>query len=279
VIADCWMPNHIHALIKTPLPNLSRGMQHWLSGYANWYAKRNRRSGHLFQGRYKAFPVEDEGYYWNLSRYIHLNPCNGGKPLVETPEAYVYSSYSGYARKSKQLDWIFYEDHHRYWEGLHGGKDPATAYRKFVKDGLVNPVDPTVDRLGDWVYGSEEFLKRMLVLAEGGDESRNRRRHRRTGVITVDEVIEATAAVYGVDAEAYNGFRSRAGGRDIAAMLCRKYTTSTLADLSQQFGLSHPDSASDLVKRGRKSFDSNTHVKSRVRKIEKRIMRNPESRV
>ena len=68
VIAYCWMPNHIHALIKTPQPNLSRGMQHWLSGYANWYAKRNHRSGHLFQGRYKAFPVEDEVYYWNLSR-------------------------------------------------------------------------------------------------------------------------------------------------------------------------------------------------------------------
>ena len=60
------MPNHVHALIKTPEPNLCRGMQHWLSGYANWYAKRNRRSGHLLQGRYKAFRVEDEGYYWNL---------------------------------------------------------------------------------------------------------------------------------------------------------------------------------------------------------------------
>ena len=42
VLAFCWMPNHVHALIKTPEPNLCRGMQHWLSGYANWYAKRNR---------------------------------------------------------------------------------------------------------------------------------------------------------------------------------------------------------------------------------------------
>ena len=48
VIAYCWMPNHIYALIKTPEPNLSRGMQHWLSGYANWYAKRNQRIGHLY---------------------------------------------------------------------------------------------------------------------------------------------------------------------------------------------------------------------------------------
>ena len=39
-----WMPNHVHALIKTPEPNWCRGMQHWLSGYANWYAKRNRRT-------------------------------------------------------------------------------------------------------------------------------------------------------------------------------------------------------------------------------------------
>ena len=76
------MPNHVHALIQTPEPNLARGMQHWLSGYANWYAKRNQRTGHLYQGRYKAFLVEDAGYYWTLSRYIHLNPCNGSKPLT-----------------------------------------------------------------------------------------------------------------------------------------------------------------------------------------------------
>ena len=44
-MASCWMPNHIHLLFKTPEPNLSRGMQHSLSGYANWYAKRNQRSG------------------------------------------------------------------------------------------------------------------------------------------------------------------------------------------------------------------------------------------
>ncbi len=56
VVAYCWMPNHIHALIKTPHPNLCRGMQHWLSGYANWYAKRNRRPDIYFKGGAKRFP-------------------------------------------------------------------------------------------------------------------------------------------------------------------------------------------------------------------------------
>ena len=77
------MPHHIHALIKTPEPNLSNGMQHWLSGFANWYAKRNRRKGHLYQGRFKAFQVEDLSYFCTLSRYIHVNPCVGQKPLGE----------------------------------------------------------------------------------------------------------------------------------------------------------------------------------------------------
>ena len=82
VFAYCWMPNHIHLLVQTPEPNLSRGMQHWLSGYANWYSKCNRRVGHLYQGRYKDLHVEDDSYFWSASRYIHLNPCQSLRPLA-----------------------------------------------------------------------------------------------------------------------------------------------------------------------------------------------------
>ena len=84
------MPHHIHVLVRTPEPNLSSGMQHWLSGYANWYSKRNRRRGHLFQGRYKSLVVEDDSYFWTLSRYIHLNPCRGGRPLAQKPDGWAY---------------------------------------------------------------------------------------------------------------------------------------------------------------------------------------------
>ena len=56
------MPNHFHVFLRTPQPNLSRGMQYLASGYANWYAKRHRRPGHLLQGRFKSELVEDETY-------------------------------------------------------------------------------------------------------------------------------------------------------------------------------------------------------------------------
>ncbi|WP_197171843.1 transposase [Novipirellula aureliae] len=279
VIAFCWMPNHIHALIRTPRPNLCKGMQHWLSGYANWYAKRNRRTGHLFQGRYKAFLVEDEGYYWNLSRYIHLNPCMGGKPLALTPEAYPNSSYGGYARKSRQLDWIAYEEHHRYWTGLHGGSDPFSSYRKFVKQGLTGEVDSKVDRLRDWVYGSEDFLKRMLAMAAGEDVDENDRRIRKTHPLSAEQIIGAVADYYHVEPQAYRIFRSPAGGRDLAAYLCRRYSGITLRELSLQFGLSHPDGSANLVRRAKARLKESVKLRNECQKIEELLGLKTEDQV
>ena len=78
------MANHLHLLLKTPRPNLGAGMQSFLSGYAIWAGRRWRRHGPLFQGRYRAEMIEDESYYWAVSRYVHLNPVRAG--LVRRPE-------------------------------------------------------------------------------------------------------------------------------------------------------------------------------------------------
>ncbi len=117
----------------------------------------------------------------------------------------------------------------------------------------------------------------MLQLAAGKNETKHQRRVRRTAVITVDEVLAATASEYGVSVSDYHGFRSVAGGRDVAAYLCRRYTSATLAELSKRFGLGHPDSSSDIVKRSKKHIESNPAISKRVKRIEKRLGLNPES--
>jgi hypothetical protein len=62
------MTNHFHLVIRTPEPNLSRAMQ-WLNGtYADWFNRRHKRAGHLFQGRFHAFVVEKEAY---LAELLH----------------------------------------------------------------------------------------------------------------------------------------------------------------------------------------------------------------
>ena len=60
VYAFVIMSNHFHLVLKTPTPNPSRGMQGFLSAYANVWVRRHRFNGHVFQGRYRIELVEDE---------------------------------------------------------------------------------------------------------------------------------------------------------------------------------------------------------------------------
>jgi len=68
------LDNHFHFLLRTPEANLGRFMQRFNTAYITYYNLRHHKSGHLYQGRYKAILVEADEYLLELSRYIHLNP-------------------------------------------------------------------------------------------------------------------------------------------------------------------------------------------------------------
>jgi REP element-mobilizing transposase RayT len=159
------MPNHVHLFFRTPRPNLSKGMQYLLSGYANWFNTRHRRPGHLFQGRFKGELIEDERYFWNVSRYIHLNPNRCRRPLVGRPEEWLWSSYPGYRWKRKRVDWVAYDTVYRAWQGERGGKHPEAAYRRFV-DARINhpPQNPFRAAIDGWLVGSPESADRIKRL-------------------------------------------------------------------------------------------------------------------
>ena len=72
------MPNHFHLFVSTGTLPLSRFMQGLLGGYVEFFNQRHRRSGHLFQNRFKSTLVEQERYGLELVRYIHLNPVRSG---------------------------------------------------------------------------------------------------------------------------------------------------------------------------------------------------------
>lgn len=79
---DCFawalIPNHFHLLLKPKGCELKHLMRRLLTGYAVTFNKRHRRSGHLFQNRYKSIVCEEDAYLLELIRYIHLNPLRAG---------------------------------------------------------------------------------------------------------------------------------------------------------------------------------------------------------
>ncbi len=68
------IPNHFHLLLRTGVDPVATVMRRLLTGHAIYYNRRYRRHGHLFQNRYKSILCQEDTYFLELVRYIHLNP-------------------------------------------------------------------------------------------------------------------------------------------------------------------------------------------------------------
>ncbi len=168
VHAFCLMPNHYHLLVGTPRANLSQALG-WLQvTYTVRFNRRHRRSGHLFQGRFKAQLVEADGYAQWLVEYLHLNPVRPRRKeeLIAAEraaelDAYPWSSHGDYAGLRRAptkwlcLDWL------RYW-----GADRVAArrgYRQriaaaFAAGRLKSPWEQV---RGGLVLGGDELRRRV----------------------------------------------------------------------------------------------------------------------
>ena len=268
VFAFVWMPNHIHLFFRTPQPNLSKGMQYLLSGYANWYANRHQTPGHLFQGRFKGELIEGESYFWTVSRYLHLNPVRGRRPLVGHPADWHWSSYGGYANSRRQLDFVCYDSVYDAWQGEAGGKDAARAYQRFVESGLAEtPANPLLDAWEGWLLGSEDFVKRIKAKFSESSSTNRSRQARQLAAMDPARIIQAVADHFGEDVLEYRQRRSSAAGRDLAAYLAHRRTTATLGALAADFGLTNPDSVSNLIRRAEKKRESSHKQRTAEREI------------
>lgn len=106
LIAFCLMPNHYHILLfqhenEKALEQLCRSV---MTAYAMYYNQKYNRIGPLFQGRYRASRIDENSYLYHISRYIHLNPVDIGKPF----KTYEYSSYVQYRQNQES----FLKKHH-----------------------------------------------------------------------------------------------------------------------------------------------------------------------
>jgi REP element-mobilizing transposase RayT len=154
----CLMSNHYHLLLETPHGNLSSIIHHINSSYTTYFNIKRSRSGHLFQGRFKAILVDREAYLVELSRYIHTNPVRAG--LVENPWDYKWSSCTSYTGDEEAPSWL--ERSHVL--GLFGN-NPHKGYKSFVIKN--NNFDPYKNIHASSILGDEGFVNKVQKFIKG----------------------------------------------------------------------------------------------------------------
>ena len=121
--------------------------------YTQKYNWLHQKTGHVFQGRYKAILVEKESYLLELCRYVVLNPVRAG--MTEKPEKWRWSSYHFTAGMKNPPDYFTTD-----WTlGLFHRKKPEAQklYRKFVRAG-IGMKSPWKELRGQILLGEEGFV-------------------------------------------------------------------------------------------------------------------------
>src|SRR6478609_1809255 len=91
LIAYCLMPNHFHLLLwPHGDDDLSRWMQWLMTSHVRKYHGHYKGSGHVWQGRFKAFPIQEDEHFLTVLRYVERNPLRA--KLTRRAEAWLWSS-------------------------------------------------------------------------------------------------------------------------------------------------------------------------------------------
>jgi len=211
-LAWCLMPNHFHLLILRGKRPLAEIMRRLMTGYAVGFNVRYRRSGHLFQNRYKAILCEEDPYLLELTAYIHLNPLRARivRNLKEL-KAYPWCGHSAlcggkedgitdicavleYFGSNRQKARLAYEQFvgerlNRYKRGEYSGGGLLRSI-----GGLVNVARKADERemFDDRILGSGAFVESILKETEEGMFSER---------MTKEEVLSEVERITGVTKE------------------------------------------------------------------------------
>lgn len=226
--AYCLMGNHYHLFLETPSGNLSQIMRHINGAYTTYFNVKRKRSGHLFQGRYKAILVEADAYASELTRYIHLNPVRAG--MAARPEAYLWSSYCAYIGQSAAP------------EGLKIGfildafalqrAQAQKIYQQFVEDLLLAKYEsPLMATVASTLLGSATFIAAITEkhLGERRADLQVPALNKLIGRLSLDAIVAGVKRAVGEgDAD---------GVKKLSLHFCHCYSGATLREIGERFNI------------------------------------------
>jgi putative transposase len=173
------MPNHYHLLVRTSEQVLAALMRRLNSKYAQYFGKKHRRCGYLFQDRFRSIATQDQNYVEEIVRYIHLNPIRAGIcPNLDQLESYPWTGHSALMGKYKNN----FQNIDAVLRRFGKNKPQARArYRTFLMEGIgpgneseiiskIRNSNRAKEQRGAsecWVIGDENFVKGILKLDKG----------------------------------------------------------------------------------------------------------------
>ncbi|OGI65180.1 hypothetical protein A3A95_04010 [Candidatus Nomurabacteria bacterium RIFCSPLOWO2_01_FULL_39_18] len=138
LVSFCLMPNHFHLIVKEIEENgMARYMQRVLNGYTKYCNTKYNKSGHLFQGPYKAVHIRSNEQLLYLSSYVHRNPREL-KEWLNKESSYPWSSYQDFIKKNRFKELLVLD----IISGQFKNKD---KYNKFIKESTAKLLKEELD--------------------------------------------------------------------------------------------------------------------------------------
>lgn len=265
--AWAFLPNHAHFLFRSGPSGIAFLMRKLLTGYAVSFNRRHHRTGQLFQNRYKSIICQEDVYFKELVRYIHLNPVR----------AKIVSSLS-------DLDCFPYSGHstlmgikERPWQasvlGFFGDRDDEARrrYHSYIEAGISEGRREDLSgggllrSIGGWselkgqrqrvkgdqrILGDSDFVLKVLTQAEEGYERRTLAKSRG---YTVDRIADRVANLYAVSKEdvlSKGREARRVEARSVFCYLAVMHLGTSVTDIARLLGMA-PSTVSYAVRRGK----------------------------
>jgi REP element-mobilizing transposase RayT len=256
----CLMDTHYHLLLETPSGNLPQIMRHINGAYTTYFNVKRDRSGHLFQGRYKAILVDIDEYAKELSRYIHLNPVRA--KIVETPEEYDWSSYKFYIGNQRAARWLYRD----FILGYFGNRVSTAqkAYQKFVNAIAHQEYDSPLDEVvSSTLLGSADFIayiKDNFLSTKKPDKE----------LPALKELVKKTT-IQDIFEEVELAFtKDKVLARNVKMYLSQRYSGKKLKEIGLHFGIGE-SGVSQASKRVAQKIEKDKKLKKKIDRLDKKI--------
>ena len=275
--AYCLMSNHYHLLLETPAANLVAGMKWFQGTYTQRFNAMFKRRGHLFQGRYKAIPIQTDpmegglSYFRMVSTYIHLNPFRAnlaGEGCERKLEKYQWSSYPAYMKQNRKTPpWLEKNKVLKTW-GITASSDAGRVYKQKLERFMRFELDPDAGRRGEfekqikrgWYLGTEEFAHRLMKSFTTSKEPPNlegaqRKLYDEQGA---EQILQQVLPHLGMTEEKLFSLQNAQLEKQAMAWLLKSKTTVQVQWIADRLHMGHRTTASRAIGKVRRADDRKT---------------------